>query len=226
MLKSEQSLAEILSERLRRASPQAKRCITEAAEIIVFGSMSVGLERPDSDLDVLCVCGLEYKQKTNGLDLIAIPKSYTRSSSWLQSELATHVSEYGRWIEGSAEWRARTHVGTAAITEKRRRIAAFMKSLPISWSRLEETFRVKYSIKLRRETQRLILLEKGVSVPATRILDYHWSDISSSPNEVCDHLRQLSLHIHGGFTQDLLTRDRRAFSGSRDRVVVRVHLRW
>jgi predicted nucleotidyltransferase len=206
MLKSEQSLTEILNERLQRAAAQAKRCVAEAAEIIIFGSMSVGLERSNSDLDVLCVCALDYKQKTDLLDLIAIPKAAISSPIWLQGELATHVGEYGRWIEGTASWRTRARVGPTAVAEKRRRIAAFMKSLPLSWSRLEEGFRVKYSIKLRRETQRLILLEQGIPIPPTRILDRSWTDISRSPYEVCDYLRHLSVDSHDGFTQDLVAR--------------------
>ena len=42
-------------------------------EVIVFGSMSGGLDRPDSDMDVLCVGGGDHKLKKSGLDLIIVP---------------------------------------------------------------------------------------------------------------------------------------------------------
>jgi predicted nucleotidyltransferase len=206
MAKTKESLTEILNERLSWASSQAKRCIAEATEIVIFGSMSAGLERPNSDMDVLCVCNSDYKHKTETLDLIAIPKTAVTAQRWLQSELATHVAEYGRWLEGTPQWRGNARIGFSAIEEKRRRIAAFMKSLPMSWRRLEEGFRVKYSIKLRRETQRLILLERGIAIPPTMFLDHFWAHISKSPYEVCDRLRELSLDAHDDFTQSVLSR--------------------
>lgn len=81
-----------------------------------------------------------------------------------------------------------------------------MGALEKSWFRLEECFRVKYSVKLRRETQRLILLEQGTAVPPTKILDHSWAGLSKSPREVCDRLGEFSSVIGGGFVDDLVAR--------------------
>lgn len=205
-MKSDESLAEIFTRRLLLGSPIAKRCAAEAVEIVVFGSMSAGLERPDSDIDVLCICNTEYKHKLGTLDLIALPTATTADETWLKSELATHVAEYGRWLVGAGHWKVRTQIGSAALEEKRRRIASFMRFLPHSWSRLEEGFRAKYSTKLRRETQRFLLLERGIPVPPTRVLDQSWAEISRSPFEVSDYLQRLSTHRKDAFMKDLLAR--------------------
>jgi hypothetical protein len=199
-------LGELLSHRLRSSGPLALRCYDLASEVIVFGSMSVCLERPDSDIDVLCIGGLDLKLKSKQLDLIVVPFAATRSPAWLQSELATHVVQYGTWIKGVALWKNDVRIGPRAVDAKRRRVSAFMASLQNAWFKLEECFRVKYSVKLRRETQRLILLERNVAVPPTRILDYAWSSISGTSNDVSDRLRRFSCEPHNMFVDDLLGR--------------------
>lgn len=206
MPKTKQFLADILVRRLKTGGARAQRCFSEASEVVAFGSMSVGLDRPDSDFDVLCIGRYFYKLKNNVLDLIGVPTAETRTESWLQSELASHVAEYGTWIKGVPQWTEHARIGPKAIGQKRRRISAFMRSLPNSWPKLEECFRAKYSVKLRRETQRLILLEQGVPVPPTRILDHSWASLSRSPHEVCDRLRQFASEPHGIFIDDLLAR--------------------
>jgi len=82
-----------------------------------------------------------------------------------------------------------------------------MRSLPDSWLKLEECFRVKYSVKLRRETQRLVLLERGVPIPPTGILDNSWDAISPFPDEVHDRLLKFaSSDRNSSFVHDLLAR--------------------
>lgn len=206
MPQTKEFLTEVLTRRLGTSGLRAQDCFNHASEVIVFGSMSAGLHRSDSDMDVLCIGESDFKLKTDSLDLIVIPRRVTRSRAWLEGELASHVAEYGTWIKGSSEWKCSVRVGPQAVEAKRRRVAAFMRYLPDSWSRLEECFRVKYSIKLRREAQRLILLERGVSVPPTRILDCSWADISKSPDDVSDRLRRFASDTHVSFVDDLTER--------------------
>lgn len=204
MAGTRETLAQVLSQRLWSAGPRAQQCLEEASEVIIFGSMSVGLQRPDSDMDVLCIGGRANKQKTKLLDLIAVPPGATENPVWLQSELATHVCKYGIWLKGKPHWQSHVHIGPRVVSEKRRRVSAFMVALQTSWYRLNECFHVKYSVKLRRETQRLILLEQDVPVPPTIILDCFWASTSNSPLEVRNRLRQLSPNPKGGFLEDLL----------------------
>jgi len=207
MAKTQELLTQILSQRIKSSAPRAQYWLSGASEVIVFGSMSVGLNRPDSDIDVLCIGGDEGKVKTNELDLIAVSVEATRSRAWLQSELASHVAEYGTWIKGSpTSWRSEVGIGPTVAMEKRRRVSAFMTAIPKSWLKLEERFRVKFSTKLRRETQRLILLERSVPIPPTRILDCSWFTISKSPTEVHERLRALAPNSFSAFTDDLLAR--------------------
>jgi hypothetical protein len=182
------------------------RCLEDSVEVVVFGSMSVCLERKDSDLDLLCFRASSFKFKNRQIDLIGMHRDAQEGSLWLSSELASHVVAYGIWIKGSCTWAADVRVGDRAIETKRRRIAAFIKALPSAWHSLDETFRLKYSIKLRRETQRLILMEKGTPIPPTRALDEFWDDISGGPESVHNRVREFTTSSSGFFTRDLLAR--------------------
>ncbi len=92
--------------------------------------------------------------------------------------------------QGDAKVERGSPDGRQAADTKRRRVAAFMKHLPESWSKLEEGFRNKYSVKVRREAQRLLLLEREIAIPPTRLLDTCWSSFSESPYEVYECLSQ------------------------------------
>ena len=87
------------------ASRPGRKCLNSSIEVVIFGSMSVGLQRPDSDIDILLVGNDEYRVKDKGLDLIAITRETTRSPTWLESELASHIAEYGNWILGTSSWK-------------------------------------------------------------------------------------------------------------------------
>jgi predicted nucleotidyltransferase len=205
MPKTENRLCEILNQRLSNVKG-AHNYVNRASEVVVFGSMSAGLERPDSDIDVLCVGDCEYKLKADLIDLIVVPSETTQSARWLQSELATHVGKYGIWIGGVSFWKEKVRVGPRAVDEKRHRVSAFIKSLQSSWFRLDGRFHLKYSIKLRRETQRLLLLERGIAVPPTSILDHSWVNISNSYREVGQRLEEFASSAPAKFVDDLLTR--------------------
>jgi hypothetical protein len=167
--------------------------------------MAAGLDRPDSDIDVMCIGGPKSKLKTNLLDLIVFPRTAAGSPVWLQSELAMHVRHYGIWIKGATDWIDRAQIGPQAIREKRRRVEAFMRYLPESWSRLDEDFRVKYSIKVRREAQRSLLLSRRVAVPPTRMLDTSWDDFSASQHELHELLRGLAHQGGSEFSRQFLS---------------------
>lgn len=76
-----------------------------------------------------------------------------------------------------------------------------MRHLPDSWSRLDEEFRVKYSIKLRREAQRLLLLSRGVPVPPTKMLDTTWRDFSASRDELDQFFHELAPRGRADFSR-------------------------
>lgn len=97
-------LRQIIISRVDRTRRVAQDYLDHASEVIVFGSMAVGLDGQGSDIDVLCIGGPESKVKTDSIDLIVISQETARSPLWLQSELASHVSKYGVWIKGTPKW--------------------------------------------------------------------------------------------------------------------------
>jgi predicted nucleotidyltransferase len=203
MKASRRDIAELAFERLAEAGFSA-RSLQEFTEIVVFGSTSAGLQSPDSDVDVLCIGKRDFKYKTERLDLLGMRTEAARSPAWLSGELASHIARYGTWVKGSPSWCGSVRIGESAIWEKRRRIAAFLRVLPVRWSGLHQVFRTKYCVKVRRETQRLMLMEGGTPIPPTRILDNSWRDASGSRSAVDDRLCGLVCFHNRPFTKELL----------------------
>jgi predicted nucleotidyltransferase len=206
MEKTEATLNKVLTARLSEAPEAAKESFHDATEVIIFGSMAAGLDRFDSDIDVLCIGNHDYKLKSRSMDLIAVPCRVTEAQSWLGTELATHVVKYGIWIKGVPQWKNNVYFAQTTIEAKRRRICAFLTSLQHPWFRLQGCFREKYSVKLRRETQRLILLERNTPIPPTRALDEARVATRQPTNEVCERLRQLSPSTGDHWLEDLIGR--------------------
>jgi predicted nucleotidyltransferase len=203
---SKESLAATINETVASVGVHAQTLVREAVEVVVFGSAAAGLNTPNSDLDILCVGGSDTRLKTPTLDVLAVPVEAITNPTWLHSEIASHISKYGVWALGSGGWRADVSIGAATVAHKQRRIAAFMGSLPRAWFELQECFRLKYSTKLRRETQRLILLERGIAIPPTRILDDSWTSLFGSSEEVYLRLRRLAHVRERIFETDLFER--------------------
>lgn len=204
-MKSKQALSHLVTQRVANAA-QASTLFDECGEVVVFGSMSAGLERPDSDIDVLC-CGKQYSRfKSDELDLTVVPIDEMRTRQWLGSELASHILEYGTWIKGACGWALNVRMTREAGEKKYRRVKTFIKVLPGLWPQLDETFRVKYATKLRREAQRLILIEGSTPIPPTRILDDTWRHHPRSLGEVYDRLKRIVSPADRDFRADLLRR--------------------
>ncbi len=164
----------LLEKRISTESRELRQAVANASQVVIFGSTSAGLQTSKSDLDVFCVGDTAFKFKSAWLDLTVSTRAEVESADWLGSELANHIGCYGIWLRGNPDWRDGIRIGDHAIDRKRRRIKAFMRHLPLAWDDLESGYRAKYGIKLRRETQRLILLESGVPVPPTVLLDNLW----------------------------------------------------
>lgn len=198
-------LVRLALRRLREDSIAAG-CVDESSEIVIFGSRSVGLERTRSDLDILCIGKSSLKLKTPSLDLIVMRSDEAYQANWLGNELASHIAKYGTWIKGTPLWVNGVQIGSEAVSTKEKRIAAFLRALPSRWTNLDDVFRQKYAKKLRRETQRYLLLQRGIAVPPTRILDESWNLFSIPKQEV---ERYLVASMGSGeirFRRDLLKR--------------------
>ena len=168
-----------------RAGLEWSALINHCSEVVVFGSHAAGFQTPLSDLDLLVV-GQPVMVLTlphmSRIDLVFRTEEQVHSADWLKSELAGHIAVYGRWLYGADDWRAKALEGlgenSAAAEAKRRRIGRLTHSLHTHWDRLTPDFRIRNLITLRREEQRLRLLESGVAVPPTRLLDI-WAERDS-----------------------------------------------
>src|SRR4051812_36427132 len=110
----EHKLTQMLYRRLRSAGIDPARFFAEPDEIVVFGSRAVGVESPNSDLDVLAVGGVD-RFRTCGLHVIPVGVERSKTPEWRDSELATHVAAYGVWISGSDGWRNDARIGALAV---------------------------------------------------------------------------------------------------------------
>jgi predicted nucleotidyltransferase len=154
-----------------RRDPERLKC---ASELVVFGSYAAGLNTADSDIDVLCV-GDGPRLKSRSLDLSWISEKTLAEDAWLGSELAGHIAKHGIWLRGNGNWRTCVFGGTHAIERKRKRIISLSRTVNRLWDRLHPIFQNQYNVTIRRELQRLALLQTQVQVPPTRMLDDDWS---------------------------------------------------
>lgn len=153
-----------------------RHAVETSTEIVVFGSRASGLQGPSSDLDLLCISRTRtLHHKDRSLDLLCLSITDSRTAQWRGSELAGHIAAFGVLLEGDGDALKGISVGKEAIQHKRQRIEAYVRALSHKWFALDRVFKVKYAIKLRRETQRLYLLEQGVPIPPTRVLDEMWN---------------------------------------------------
>jgi len=165
--------------------------VSEACEVVVFGSRAAGLHRPDSDLDLLVVTPHKRRVFATGLDCVLLSSEEIDNSFWLGSELASHVAKYGNWIKGVGEWQHNVQISSRAIIRKQKRISSFLLSVAQRWPRLHPVFRMKYRITIRRELQRLMLLSTRLPIPPTPLLDSEWQAGRGS----AAHLLQQALSV-------------------------------
>jgi len=127
----------------------------------------------DSDLDVLCV-GKGPRLKSRSLDLSWVSRKDIREDVWLGSELAGHIGKFGIWLRGNGDWRGRIFASAGAIERKRMRIISLSRTVTSLWDRLHPVFHSQYNVTIRRELQRLSLLQAQLRIPPTRVLDDEW----------------------------------------------------
>ncbi|ADW70444.1 nucleotidyltransferase domain-containing protein [Granulicella tundricola] len=185
-----QSLAAVMQNRLQTSSEEVRRLLQNCEEIIVFGSYAAGLSTSASDLDIFCIGNERKHLKSKAIDLLVLRKEDVRLPLWLGSELASHIKEFGVPLTGEHDWLKDVTQSLVAITKKENRINAYSRSLNKHWMALNGSSKKKYSLKVRRELQRLSILVAKHPVPPTKILDQLWS----SPNtRVSEELRVFSI---------------------------------
>jgi len=167
-----------------------KRCCDQ---IILFGSSTLTSFRSPSDIDLLCV-GEGARLKRREVDLVWISMPAIRSQAWLGSELANHVARFGIWLHGSDDWSHRVFVSARAINRKHRSIIARRRGLERLWRTLRSEYREKHLLKLRRDIQRLWMLNASTPVEPAPLLDRRWQEECRGASD----LRVLLGHRYAG----------------------------
>jgi len=196
-MQSVDSLSTLIQRTLTGRRSTLRRTVEASAEVVIFGSSAAGLRAPSSDLDILCLSDRTSHFKDARLDLLCLSPEDARSRKWVQSELASHIACYGVWMAGRAEWVELARVNENVARAKRARLESYATALSRRWDRLNEPFRQKYAIKLRRETQRLILLGRGTAVPPTATLDRAWDSDPLTYDETSSALFRILRNIGG-----------------------------
>ena len=164
-----------------------------STEVVIFGSRAAGLQRPDSDLDVLLIGTKIERPRVSGVDFVILDLEQLASPHWMGSELASHVAEYGKWIKGRGSWQNHVHVSHRATMRKQARVLGLLMSGPKWWSKLHPMFHNKYKLMIRRELQRLDLMRQKIAVPPTFTLDSDWERASKTKNDLIDVAATLPL---------------------------------
>jgi hypothetical protein len=141
-----------------------------SSDIIVFGSRAAGLERRNSDLDLLVISSEKGHKRIGKLDLIFIPEMQADLPIWKHTEIFRHIAAYGISLMHDRPLISAITDDYAAL-RKQRRLHRLVKSLLPHWQSLNDELKRKYITKVRRELQRYRLLREGLAVPPTVQLD-------------------------------------------------------
>jgi predicted nucleotidyltransferase len=146
-----------------------------AEQVIVFGSFAAGMQTTNSDLDVLCV--------GNGQNVLKEPLHVL----WLSdvklehhvrkgSELACHIAAYGVWLKGERTLPPEIQPSVETVLNRRESIHARLIALRQNWTKLTLQYRLKHAWRIRRDLQRLVLLQSGRPNMPRPALDRDWAD--------------------------------------------------
>jgi predicted nucleotidyltransferase len=196
------SLAELLTKSTKHLRPCVIDAINRSTEIAVFGSSACGLRTSHSDLDIFCVSTRTFHLSTDAVDLIFFSEHDLYEETWLGSELASHVNAYGVWLRGNPSWADAVSLSPNALAKKRRRLSSYSSALSDRWDKLSVMFKQKYVTKLRREVQRLQLLEQDIPIPPTRLLDKEWHLDQNKGTQIIDELSGLFRARKTAFYED------------------------
>ncbi len=142
-------------------------------QVILFGSYAAGCESTASDVDLICV-GQGQRLASKELHLLWVKSSVLNDPDWVTTEIGGHVVRYGRWLKGSCNFRQHRAAAPKTIVRKLQKIADRAGVLGEKWARLSPAYRASERLKLRRDIQRLAILQIGEAVPPSPLLDSTW----------------------------------------------------
>ena len=141
-----------------------------ASNVVLFGSRAVGVNRPNSDFDLLIVSDRSGHKKHGRLDLIFVTQAKLNSPLWRRTEIARHIGAFGVSLM-QVNLRVEPIIDDYAAMRKQARLHKLTKSLLLHWGVLNGELKRKYLTRVRREIQRYLYLKAGAAAPPTAILD-------------------------------------------------------
>lgn len=172
--------------------------VVGADQLVLFGSRAAGVERADSDWDVLLVrsAGPVVRDAAK-LDLVELSESQLHSPEWLGSELAGHVASYGCWVIGEPTWTKAVHSSKRAIERKCERLKARLHNMCRSWETLQPAYQKRFAIVVRRDVQRYRYLAEGRAIAPSSLLDEAWctAEMEAAVPLIGAHLSAQAAHF-------------------------------
>lgn len=159
-------------------------------QIVLFGSVASGCGSDTSDVDLLCV-GFGKRHKSKNVDLVWYDPDFIKTRKWMTSELGSHIAKFGVWLHGERPQDAILAPSRSAIFFKKRLIKSRAKALMRVWEQLSDIYKEKHVTKLRRDLQRLAIMELGLAVPASPILDKHWDPLPQAQRTIANLVSKL-----------------------------------
>jgi predicted nucleotidyltransferase len=139
-----------------------------SSEIVIFGSFAYGCENSRSDIDILFV-GDGVRKASRRLDFIWRRRERIESKTWLGSELANHIAEYGVWMKGTGAWRDSVFYSESAILRKKGKIFRRLTHLLLRKDRLSHNYKKQLLQKIILNIHRLKMLYERMPNPPTCI---------------------------------------------------------
>ena len=163
---------------LNRTLARSGLCLDElrrgAQAIVLFGSRAAGCATSASDWDLLCI-GDGRSHKLRDLDLVWIDPRALDTPAWLGGDLAGHVAAHGLWLEGEPCWDLSCVDFAAAARRKEARFVGSLRALAEAWDLLGPAYRMKHATLIRRDVQRWGVLQRGLPIPPSAVLDDRWT---------------------------------------------------
>jgi predicted nucleotidyltransferase len=158
-------------------------CEVNSTEVVLFGSYAYGCEHFESDVDVLFL-GNKKRKASKYFDFIWLKPERINSKTWLSSELAIHIANYGVWLKGDGTWRNQVFFSQAAITRKKHRIFQRLTHIYLQKESLSFPKKKLFIQKIILNTLRLQNLINKIPNPPTCVMLNKLQDPSGFCQEI------------------------------------------
>lgn len=157
-------------EKIQARFPDFRDKFQEASEksneVIFFGSFVYGCENTKSDIDILFI-GNGKRRVSKCFDFVWVKPQKVYSNTWLCSELANHVANFGLWYKGEGLWREKIFFCEAAVTRKKQLIYQRLLQLFLKRNKISRQEKIRILEKVILNSYRITYLQDEIANPPT-----------------------------------------------------------